>query len=66
MPLRNSNRKALYSNAIYALSQAMSFFVIALVFWYGSILVANREFSTFQFFVGLMVRLLSSRLRERC
>lgn len=53
-PLRNSNKKALYSNAIYALSQAMSFFVIALIFWYGSRLVAALEYTTFQFFVGLM------------
>ncbi|TFY60994.1 hypothetical protein EVJ58_g4790 [Rhodofomes roseus] len=53
-PLRTSNRSAVYSNAIYALSQAMSFFVIALIFWYGSRLVADGEFSTFQFFVGLM------------
>ncbi|KAH9941048.1 multidrug resistance protein 1 [Amylocystis lapponica] len=53
-PLRNSNRKALYSNAIYALSQAMSFFVIALIFWYGSRLVSQLEYTTFQFFVGLM------------
>ncbi|CCM03554.1 uncharacterized protein FIBRA_05690 [Fibroporia radiculosa] len=53
-PLQNSNKKAVYTNAIYALSQAMSFFVIALVFWYGSRLVSTQEFTTFQFFVGLM------------
>lgn len=54
-PLVRSNRTAIYSNAIYSLSQAMSFFVIALVFWYGSILVADFRRSVFQFFVGLMV-----------
>lgn len=54
-PLRNSNRKAIYSNFIYALSQALTFFVIALIFWYGSRLVASQEYTTFQFFVGLMV-----------
>ncbi|OCH89914.1 P-loop containing nucleoside triphosphate hydrolase protein [Obba rivulosa] len=53
-PLRTSNHSAIYSNAIYSVSQAMSFFVIALVFWYGSRLVASQEFTTFQFFVGLM------------
>ena len=58
-PLRTSNRSAIYSNFIYALSQAMSFFVIALIFWFGSRLVADGELSTFQFFVGLMVRHLS-------
>jgi ATP-binding cassette subfamily B (MDR/TAP) protein 1 len=54
-PLRRSNRNALWSNLLYALSQSISFFVIALVFWYGSILVSRQEYSTFQFFVGLMV-----------
>ena len=70
-PLRKSSKNAIWSNALYALSQSMSFFVIALVFWYGqspffsllggifnafagSRLVSEREFSTFQFFVGLM------------
>jgi len=32
----------------------MTFFVIALVFWYGSVLVSRLEFTSFQFFVGLM------------
>ncbi|KAI0073491.1 P-loop containing nucleoside triphosphate hydrolase protein [Panus rudis PR-1116 ss-1] len=53
-PLRRSNRSALYSNAIYALSQSMAFYVIALVFWYGSRLVSFFEISTFHFFVALM------------
>ncbi|KAF5385690.1 hypothetical protein D9757_005473 [Collybiopsis confluens] len=53
-PLRKSNRTAIYSNGLYALSQSTVFFVISLVFWYGSILVSGLEFSTFQFFVGLM------------
>ncbi|KAG9099473.1 GTPase-activating protein [Ceratobasidium sp. 370] len=53
-PLRRSNRTALWSNAFYALSQSMIFFVIALVFWYGSKLVASREYSTTAFFICLM------------
>ncbi|KAL0069818.1 hypothetical protein AAF712_003088 [Marasmius tenuissimus] len=53
-PLKQSNRTALWSNALFALSQAMVFFVISLVFWYGSRLVASLEISTFKFFVGLM------------
>ena len=56
-PLRRSNRTAIYSNGIFSLSQSMAFYVIALVFWYGSILVADFKRSTFQFFIGLMVRL---------
>ncbi|KAJ7578557.1 P-loop containing nucleoside triphosphate hydrolase protein [Mycena floridula] len=53
-PLCRSNRTALSSNLLYALSQSMIFFVIALVFWYGSILVSKFKYTTFQFFVGLM------------
>ena len=33
----------------------MTFFVIALIFWYGSRLVAALEISTFHFFIALMV-----------
>ncbi|KAF7978444.1 hypothetical protein HWV62_632 [Athelia sp. TMB] len=53
-PLRASNRTAVWSNLLYSLSQAITFFVIALVFWYGAILISNLEYSTFDFFVGLM------------
>ncbi|PFH54100.1 hypothetical protein AMATHDRAFT_186925 [Amanita thiersii Skay4041] len=53
-PLQKSNRTAVWSNMLYSLSQAMVFFVIALIFWYGSLLVARLEYGTFQFFVGLM------------
>ncbi|THH28698.1 hypothetical protein EUX98_g5479 [Antrodiella citrinella] len=53
-PLRISNRSAIWSNLVYALSQSMSFYVIALVFWYGSLLVSRQEVSTFHFFIGLM------------
>ena len=54
-PLRRSNRTAIWSNALFGISQAFSFFIISLVFWYGSILVSNLEFNTKQFFTGLMV-----------
>ncbi|OSD02414.1 multidrug resistance protein 1 [Trametes coccinea BRFM310] len=53
-PLHRANRTAVYSNGIFALSQAMTFWVIALVFWYGSRLVADFKRTTFQFFIGLM------------
>ncbi|KAK0201833.1 P-loop containing nucleoside triphosphate hydrolase protein [Desarmillaria ectypa] len=53
-PLRKSNRTAIWSNMLYAFSQSTIFFCIALVFWYGASLVSRREFSTFEFFVGLM------------
>ncbi|KAG7440875.1 P-loop containing nucleoside triphosphate hydrolase protein [Guyanagaster necrorhizus] len=53
-PLRKSNRTAIWSNMLYAFSQSTIFFCIALVFWFGADLVSRREFSTFDFFVGLM------------
>ena len=58
-PLCRSTRAAFWGNLIFALSQAMTFFVIALVFWYGSRLVAALEISTFHFFIALMVRQIS-------
>ncbi|KAJ7784493.1 P-loop containing nucleoside triphosphate hydrolase protein [Mycena metata] len=59
-PLRQSNRTAIWSNLLYALSQSMIFFVIALVFWFGATLVSKREISTFQFFTGLMCSTFSA------
>ena len=40
---------------MYALSQSFAFFTIALVFWYGSRLVSYQEFTSKEFFTGLMV-----------
>jgi ATP-binding cassette subfamily B (MDR/TAP) protein 1 len=76
VPLRKSSRTAIWSNLLFAFSQAVScvdlcfislrlhpdwllcsrFFVISLIFWYGSRLVSTFEVSTFAFFVALMVR----------
>lgn len=53
-PLRKSNRSAIFSNGLYSISQSMIFFAIALVFWWGSRLVSELTYSTFEFFVGLM------------
>jgi len=54
-PLRESNRSAIWSNLLYAFTQSVAFFVIALVFWWGAVLVARQEATTFEFFIGLMV-----------
>ncbi|KAH9026281.1 P-loop containing nucleoside triphosphate hydrolase protein [Lactarius deliciosus] len=53
-PLRKSNRTAVWSNFLFAISQAFSFFIISLVFWYGARLVSNQEFTAKEFFTGLM------------
>ncbi|KAI0789769.1 P-loop containing nucleoside triphosphate hydrolase protein [Abortiporus biennis] len=59
-PLRNSNRTAIWSNGLFALSQSMAFYIIALVFWYGSRLVSTQELSTFHFFIALTSTTFSS------
>ncbi|TFK28078.1 multidrug resistance protein 1 [Coprinopsis marcescibilis] len=53
-PLKRSNKSSLWSQGLYSFSQSTVFFVIALIFWFGSTLIATGEISTFQFFVGLM------------
>ncbi|EKM58407.1 uncharacterized protein PHACADRAFT_252704 [Phanerochaete carnosa HHB-10118-sp] len=59
-PLENSKKAAVWSNLLWAMSQAMIFFVMALVFWYGSRLVADQEFTPFHFFVTLMSTVFGS------
>ncbi|KAF8627411.1 hypothetical protein AX17_006226 [Amanita inopinata Kibby_2008] len=53
-PLHKSNHTAIWSSMLFSLSQSVVFFIIALIFWYGSVLVSKLEYDTFQFFVGLM------------
>lgn len=52
-PLRNNNRTAIKSQALYALSQGLSFWVIALVFWVGAQWIASGRYDTQQFFTVL-------------
>ena len=54
-PLKQSKGSAVWANFLYAFSQGQSFWVIALVFWYGSVLISRLEATTFQFFVALIV-----------
>ncbi|KAF9477698.1 multidrug resistance protein 1 [Pholiota conissans] len=53
-PLRRATHAGVGSTLAYALSQALTFFVISLVFWYGSRLVADRVYNSNEFFVCLM------------
>jgi ABC-type bacteriocin/lantibiotic exporter with double-glycine peptidase domain len=57
-PLKRAVRASALSTLVFSASQASMFFVIALVFWYGSTLFAKLEITVFQLFVGLMVSLL--------
>ena len=54
-PLKRSKRTAIFSNLLFSLSQGMTFFVISLVFYYGSRLVGRLEYTTQEFFICLMV-----------
>lgn len=52
-PGRITHRAAFLSNILYALSQALSFGVIALGFWYGSTLLISGEYDSGHFFTIL-------------
>ncbi|KAK5445100.1 hypothetical protein LTS15_010191 [Exophiala xenobiotica] len=48
---RTALKTIMYSAMLYAASQALPFFCIALGFWYGGTLISKGEISLFQFFV---------------
>ncbi|KAF8526964.1 P-loop containing nucleoside triphosphate hydrolase protein [Hysterangium stoloniferum] len=60
VPLRESNRTAVYTNGLYASTQALSFFVISLVFWFGSRLIADLEINIKSFYVCIMAVVFGS------
>ncbi|GAA6048222.1 hypothetical protein JCM3770_006486, partial [Rhodotorula araucariae] len=53
-PMRTSNRVAIWSNAFYSISQALSFFVIALIFWFGAHQMVDAGLSVQSFFVAMI------------
>ncbi len=59
-PARISQRTAIWSSALYALSQSFAFWVIALGFWYGSNLLINGEISSRSFFTVLTAVIFGS------
>ncbi|KAG2740983.1 P-loop containing nucleoside triphosphate hydrolase protein [Suillus brevipes Sb2] len=59
-PIRKSVRTALWSNLLYAFSQAMGYWVTSLVVWYGATLVSRQELSTQSFFIALVSTVFSS------
>ena len=52
--MRRSNKSAIIGSALYALSQAISFFIIGLVFWVGSRELGAGRVSPQDFFVALI------------
>ncbi|RWA09868.1 hypothetical protein EKO27_g5231 [Xylaria grammica] len=51
----------LKSSLLYAASQATLFLAFALGFWYGGMLIANREYDLFQFFLCFMAVVYSAQ-----
>lgn len=48
---QKSFRSVLKSSSLYAASQSFMFLCVALGFWYGGTLIANREYNMLQFFL---------------
>ncbi|BGP40022.1 hypothetical protein JCM10450v2_004002 [Rhodotorula kratochvilovae] len=59
-PMRESNRVAIWSNAFYSLAQALAFFVIALIFWFGAHQMINSGLSVEGFFVAMIAIVFAS------
>ncbi|GAA5829569.1 hypothetical protein JCM3766R1_001228 [Sporobolomyces carnicolor] len=53
-PMRTSNQVAIWSSALYALSQSLSFWVIGLIFWYGARQLADGNVTQRDFFVAMI------------
>lgn len=53
-PLRKTKVSSIWSNLIYAISQALSFWVIALIFWFGSHELVNNGLSNQAFFTCMI------------
>ncbi|GAA6062061.1 hypothetical protein JCM10212_003559 [Sporobolomyces blumeae] len=53
-PMRVSNRVAIWSSMLYAISQSLSFWVIGLIFWYGARQLANGSLTQRDFFVAMI------------
>ncbi|SPO30387.1 probable Leptomycin B resistance protein pmd1 [Ustilago trichophora] len=52
-PSKISRNTAFYGNFLYAVSQALQFWIIGLGFWYGSHLLINGEYTSGQYFTIL-------------
>ncbi|KDN47176.1 P-loop containing nucleoside triphosphate hydrolase protein [Tilletiaria anomala UBC 951] len=54
IPHRYVKRMALLDSGLFALSQTNMFLVIAMGFWYGSVLISQGQLNAHDFFVGFM------------
>ncbi|KAL8277932.1 hypothetical protein RQP46_009751 [Phenoliferia psychrophenolica] len=53
-PQAESNRVAIISNGYYSLSQALTFWVIGLIFWYGAHQLVDGQLTTRTFFIAMI------------
>ncbi|KAJ7270236.1 multidrug resistance protein 1 [Mycena rebaudengoi] len=59
-PAERAKRTAVWGALLYAFSQSTMYWVMALTFWYGSVLVSHQEITTFQFFITLLAATFGS------
>nr|GAT56645.1 predicted protein [Mycena chlorophos] len=59
-PLRSAVQTAAWSAVLYGLSQTLMFWVIAVAFYYGSVLVSREEASTVGFFITVEATIMGS------
>lgn len=57
-----SLRVILSASALYAASQSATFLCAALAFWYGGTLLADREYSLFQFYICFVALISGSQI----
>ncbi|KAL9622501.1 MAG: hypothetical protein Q9160_003177 [Pyrenula sp. 1 TL-2023] len=60
-PYRASIKQSLIGNLLLAFSLAITYFVYALAYWWGSRLVRQGQFTTLQFFIALPALLFSAQ-----
>lgn len=57
-----SLRSIFSASALYAASQSVTFFCASLVFWYGGNLIANGEYTLFQFYICFVAPISGSQV----
>jgi ATP-binding cassette subfamily B (MDR/TAP) protein 1 len=58
----NFMRSILSASALYAASQSAALLASALAFWYGGGLIANREYTVFQFYICFVTLVIGSQI----
>lgn len=59
---KDSLRSIFSASTLYAASQSVTFFCAALMFWYGGNLIADHEYSLFQFYICFVALISGSQI----